>query len=163
MAGCAQKFSHLSKRVHRPGLRVSIARRRKRWFKFRKRKEVSLGSVCHLEKTRRPAGGGRTLPNYTPLPLSLLYQIRPPAAVQIWISAPVQRACARGGAGHASARPGSRSRGLAGPRGFPSVAGHLSVTPQLQRPECGGRCGAPDTPAASGLEAPPQRSHSHPV
>lgn len=51
MAGSARKFSHLGKRVHRPGLRVSIARRRKRRLKFRKRKEVSAGLVCHLEKT----------------------------------------------------------------------------------------------------------------
>uniref|UniRef100_A0A8C6B7L9 Microtubule associated tyrosine carboxypeptidase 2 n=1 Tax=Monodon monoceros TaxID=40151 RepID=A0A8C6B7L9_MONMO len=41
MAGSARKFSHLGKRVHRPGLRVSIARRPKRWFKFGKRKEES--------------------------------------------------------------------------------------------------------------------------
>uniref|UniRef100_A0A8D1CKJ2 KIAA0895 n=1 Tax=Sus scrofa TaxID=9823 RepID=A0A8D1CKJ2_PIG len=41
MAGSARKFSHLGKRVHRPGLRVSIARRRKRRLKFRKRKEGS--------------------------------------------------------------------------------------------------------------------------
>ena len=57
MVGSARKFSHLGKRVHRPGLRVSIARRPKRWFKFGKRKEVSAGSVCHLEKTRSPGQG----------------------------------------------------------------------------------------------------------
>nr|KAF6469672.1 hypothetical protein HJG59_007253 [Molossus molossus] len=39
MPGCARKFSHLRKRVHRPRLRVSIARQWRRWFKFRKWKE----------------------------------------------------------------------------------------------------------------------------
>lgn len=161
MASYPRKFSHLGKRVHRPGLLLSVARRRKRWFKFRKRK-VSLGSVCHLEKTRRPGRGGLS---QTPLlyPLSLQCQSRPPAAVQIWISAPVQRACARGGAGHASVRPGSRSRGGARPRGFLRVADLLSVTPQLPKPGCGGGAARRALQPPPGPEAPPQRSHRHPV
>ncbi|KAI6051257.1 KIAA0895 [Marmota monax] len=38
MTGCARKFSHLGKGVHRPRLRVWTTRQWKRWFKFRKRK-----------------------------------------------------------------------------------------------------------------------------
>lgn len=55
---CAREVSHLRKRVHRPGLRVSIARRR---FKFRKRK-VSPDPVCPLEKTRSPGQGNSSQP-----------------------------------------------------------------------------------------------------
>ncbi|XP_042778050.1 uncharacterized protein KIAA0895 homolog isoform X3 [Panthera tigris] len=53
MAGCARKFSHLGKRVHRPGVRVLIARRRKRWFKFRKRKGEKRPRSNHKAVARR--------------------------------------------------------------------------------------------------------------
>uniref|UniRef100_A0AAA9TQM1 Microtubule associated tyrosine carboxypeptidase 2 n=1 Tax=Bos taurus TaxID=9913 RepID=A0AAA9TQM1_BOVIN len=53
MAGSARKFSHLGKRVHRPGLRVSITRRPKRWFKFRKRKASKRPRSNHKAVARR--------------------------------------------------------------------------------------------------------------
>ncbi|XP_046952909.1 putative tyrosine carboxypeptidase MATCAP2 [Lynx rufus] len=53
MAGCARKFSHLGKWVHRPGVRVLIARRRKRWFKFRKRKGEKRPRSNHKAVARR--------------------------------------------------------------------------------------------------------------
>lgn len=123
MAGSARKFSHLGKRVHRHGLRVSIARRPKRWFKFGKRKEVSAGSVCHLEKTRSPGLGNS--------PNLLSSSPQPPVSRSAFSSgsnlnfSAGSRARARGAgrrAGHASPRTGAGSRGLARAGRFRRVA-----------------------------------------
>lgn len=113
MPGGAGRFPHLRKRVHRPGLRVSIARRRRRWFKFRKRKEVSPGSACLRERTRSPGSGHSSQPALLPpaassvglglrLPFKFEFQRREP------------RACVGGGAGRASPRPRTGSRGRGG-------------------------------------------------
>lgn len=113
MPGGAHRFPHLRKRVHRPGLRVSTARRRRRWFRFRKRKEVSPGSACRRERTRSPGPGHSSQPALLPpaassvglglrLPFKFEFQRREP------------RACVGGGAGRASPRPRTGSRGRGG-------------------------------------------------
>ena len=160
MAGSARKFSHLGKRVHCPGLRVSITRRPKRWFKFRKRK-VSAVSVCHLKKTRRWWG---TPPSSSPLPHCLRSPTRPAAAVQIWISAP----------GPARMRGGCRGQGTpllalaldhvasTGLGGSQEWLCRLSDSLAPGRRGCSGRCGSPVHQLPPGSKPHPQRSHTPP-
>lgn len=104
MPGCARRFSHLRKRVHRPGLRVSIARRWRRWFKFRKRKEVSPGSVCRSEKTGSPGPGHSPQPALlSPAASSVGLGLRLPFKFEFQRREP--RACVRGGRGGARLSP----------------------------------------------------------
>lgn len=113
-AGCARRFPHLRKRVHRSGLRVSIARRRKRWLESRKKNEVSRGSARRWEKSRSPGqGDAPDLPSRSP---------RPPVSgsasggrSNLNFSAG-SRAHARE-AGRAAPRPRAGSRGPAQPGG----------------------------------------------
>lgn len=143
MAGCALRLSHLGKRVHRPGLRGSTARRRR--SKLGKGKEVSLGSGRRRERPRR----SQTAPAARPLSRRVGLGLPPPFEFEFQrrCSAPARRA----GAGRASARPAPLPR--PGSRGRVRAAAPGSH-PELGRPRAAGGAALPGA-AASGPEASP--------
>lgn len=119
MPGGARRFSHLRERIHRPGLRVSISRRWRRWFKVKKRKEVSPGSGCRWEKTRGPGPGRSPQPALlSPAASGVGLGLRLPFKFEFQRRQP--RACVGGGWG-AAPGPGAGSRGPGG-RAVPRVA-----------------------------------------
>lgn len=163
MPGCARKFSHLRKRVHRPRLRVSIARQWRRWFKFRKRKEVSPGSVCHLEENTRSPGQGKSPQPalVAPAASNVRLGLRLPFKFEFQRREP--RACVRDGAGRAAPRPGAGSRGLAGPAGSQGGGAALAQPPHVAwAAGIGGGVALPAHKPPPGPEPHPQRSHTPP-
>lgn len=160
MAGCARRFSHLGKRIHRPGVRVLMARRQKRWFKFRKRK-VSPGSVCHSERPRRP-GRGELSRTTLLCPSACSVRFGPLRPFKFEFQRPYS-APARGAETTRRGPPRLPVTWLCPARRFPWVAGWLSPShPSPGGRGGGGRCGAAYPLGASGPRPHPKRSHSLP-